>query len=474
MLSKKIKCYFLFVVSLFLCFPTFPLFASSVEEPNSFRNIVSLGSAFIIIYLLFMISQLRNLSLTTEAPLYPSQAGVAIVLCIGILLRFILAIKYIGHPTDMSCWAGWASGMAEHGPLRFYESMDFADYPPGYMLILWPIGELLDLLPFSYGSIPYSIILKLPILIFDLGTIALVYKIAKEECSKTPILLMALFFLNPALIFISAAWGQVDIILCFFVIMMLMGFYEENLQMASLAFVGGLLIKPQMLLFGPIFIIGFIYFCHERGVREILETTLMTAFFSIVAFLIICLPFLMTKSDPLWLIKLYFSTMGSYPYASVNGINLMSLINGLWANDTDTFLGISYYLIGTLGIIISIGYTFYLALRQDNRKYLAFYAALMLMGIFTLGHHMHERYMFPAIICLFIAYLYVPKNITLYFATYFTALQTLNMTLVLKNTFLYSSMPVVRILSCLQVLGYIALCVYAYIISKESSLTCNE
>lgn len=429
---------------------------------NEFQTIVNVSFLLVIIYTLIYFFTYKRLSTLNMPQKRSCKTQLFILLVFGVCLRIFLAIFYTGHPTDMTCWSGWALGMANYGPGHFYESLEFADYPPGYLLLLWPIGILLKLTELPYTHILHSILLKLPIIIFDLITTLLIYDQAEKKQHKNPLLLAAFFFFNPAVLFTSSIWGQVDIVFCFFVILMLISLYKEQLVYASIAFVLGLLIKPQMFLFGPIFVIGYYYYCKDKPIQLVIKRTLISGLSALGVFLLICLPFLITKRDPLWLFKLYFSTMGSYPYGSLNATNLIAILNGLWAPDTTTYLGLSYKLIGVIGILFAIGYTTFLAIRNSSKKHLPLYGALMITGIFTLGHHMHERYIFPALICLILAYLYNSDRKTLHFFVYFSVLETLNMSLVLKETHLFSYQPLPLFLSYLQVIGYILLCIYSY------------
>lgn len=434
---------------------------------NEFQTIVNLAFLLVAIYVVIYFLGYKQSGKSLICLDYSSKTQLFIFLGLGTLLRLILGVSYLGHPTDMTCWSGWALGMAHYGPGNFYESMSFADYPPGYLLILWPIGALLSITNLPYTHMLHTLLLKLPIICFDIITTLLIYKLAKKQAIQNPTLLASLFFFNPAVLFTSSIWGQVDIVLSFFVILMLISLYNKQLVYASIAFVLGLLIKPQMLLFGPVFALGYYYYCRQKSAKLILKQTSIATLAACGVLILICFPFLVTKKDPLWLIKLYFSTMGSYPYGSLNAPNLIALLNGLWASDTATFLGISYKLMGILGILFAIGYTTFLAIAKGTKKHLALYGALMILGIFTLGHHMHERYLFPALVCLILAYLYEEDHRLLHFFVYFSILQTLTMSLVLKQMYLYSTEVMPFILSSLQVLGYILFCIYSYRITSS-------
>ena len=45
-----------------------------------------------------------------------------------------------GYEVDIGCFSAWSLRMASVGPLSFYAPDYFCDYPPGYMLLLWPVG----------------------------------------------------------------------------------------------------------------------------------------------------------------------------------------------------------------------------------------------------------------------------------------------------------------------------------------------
>lgn len=86
-----------------------------------------------------------------------------ILLFIGLVLRIILGVSIPGYEVDINCFASWSMRMADVGPSGFYSPDYFCDYPPGAMLLLWPVGFILTLI--GYGH-PYSLLVlkTLPIL----------------------------------------------------------------------------------------------------------------------------------------------------------------------------------------------------------------------------------------------------------------------------------------------------------------------
>ena len=54
----------------------------------------------------------------------------------GMLLRARLAVVTEPYAYDQNCFFSWALKIAQDGPGNFYAPDYFADYPPGYMLVL--------------------------------------------------------------------------------------------------------------------------------------------------------------------------------------------------------------------------------------------------------------------------------------------------------------------------------------------------
>ena len=62
----------------------------------------------------------------------------------ALAVRIVLAVNVPGYSVDINCFTAWSLRMAERGPAGFYAADYFCDYPPGYMLLLWPVGLLLS------------------------------------------------------------------------------------------------------------------------------------------------------------------------------------------------------------------------------------------------------------------------------------------------------------------------------------------
>jgi dolichyl-phosphate-mannose-protein mannosyltransferase len=81
----------------------------------------------------------------TPLPRRLSMAGwFLILLGVGLGLRLILAYVVFpsqGYASDLEQFRGWSLSLAQSGAGSFYQASG-ANYPPGYMYVLWLLGEL--------------------------------------------------------------------------------------------------------------------------------------------------------------------------------------------------------------------------------------------------------------------------------------------------------------------------------------------
>ena len=180
----------------------------------------------------------------------------------ALLLRIVLALRVRGYYSDINCFSSWADTMFSIGPRAFYSGAVWCDYPPGYMLMLWPVGAvraLLRVLGAGSGSL-MVLTLKLPAIAFDLLACALLYSRGKKKLgARAALLLSAFYAFNPAVFIDSAAWGQIDSIFTLLIVLCALDADEQNYCRALVAFGIAALIKPQALLFAPLGLFAMLY-----------------------------------------------------------------------------------------------------------------------------------------------------------------------------------------------------------------------
>lgn len=396
-------------------------------------SLVSIGIyifAFLIIY-----AQLSGFErLTPNDKKGKMSISLAVFLAIfAFLIRIFAAGATAGHPTDMKCWTYWGSRLYSLYPWNFYDANVFADYPPLYMYVLWLIGSLCGSL-----HLPSFLVLalyKLPAIIGDIALAFVIYNIASKHSNKK--LASALFFFaafNPLSYFNSVIWGQMDSLLVLFMLLSLYALYEEKYLKSAFLFVLAVLLKPQALMFAPIYLFAFI---KTKDIRLILKAVLL-GIITVIAVSFLFSPALrgggnifvrlLKALNPLWLIDKYVSTLSSYDYVSVNAFNLPALLGGNWKDSLTPFFFLPWKLWGFLCIAAAVFWAGILYYKTEDKAARIFVPAFFIIAfLFAFGTKMHERYIYPSIVFLLILYIFSKKRAFLWLFTGMSFANLLNL-----------------------------------------------
>lgn len=383
---------------------------------------------------------------------------------LALLARVLTALKLPGYDVDIGCFTAWANRMAQVGPANFYADGYFSDYPPGYMLVLWLCG----LLGQAMGTGATSFLVKLPSVIADLlGALILMRfvraRLEKEEKSQSCALWTAcaaslLYLFNPLTMLAGAGWGQSDSVMTLFLLLTVIWAMQDKWRFALPAYMLAVLMKPQALMFGPLGLLALIaHLFALRADKPALRALLLDALkgLGLLAgvFAATVVPFSISKGGLSWLFELYGNTMSSYAYASVNACNLYYLFGCNWEPAGNLvrklipcamgalllFPALALYLkrgvckktralclfimilgagVALLGAVlplsfstlsavmigVSLAVVFAAYLLGGNIRHLPLMGALLLILLFNMGGMMHERYLFPALILLLLAW----------------------------------------------------------------------
>lgn len=345
-----------------------------------------------------------------------------ILLLVSLLLRIIF-IGAEGGEGDIGLFRGWSEIVAKVGFSEFYSSVEFCDYPPGYLYILLPVAHLMN--TFS-DTIDPIVFLKIPAIIFDLLTITVIYFFAVKNLSVKKATIITIFFaINPMAIVNSAIWGQVDSIFTFFLIVCIYALMREKYEFAAMLFAIALVLKPQALLLAPIFIYIFFQKIRLDAPYWIKRLMLCVLAFGVIFYLLI-LPF-GNSLNPFWIVPFYMNTIGGYSYVSLNAYNFWWAIGIGWIEDSAMLGPLSCANWGYLMIVISVIACGILFLRGKHKSKLYYIGALLLASIFMLSCRMHERYLFPAAVLFVFAYIYDGKLPTLLIAIVMSVQNSINL-----------------------------------------------
>jgi len=349
-----------------------------------------------------------------------SRQGLLCLFALGLVIRLVLA-QYSGALwSDVSLFRQWSDRLVQRGPAYFYEPGYFADYLPGYLYVLLVLGKASRAL---IGAAPSVALLKLPAIIADLGVAVLVYLLAARLTAGSTIsksrvaaaAAVAILF-NPALILISAVWGQVDSVPA---LLVLSGVYvlATSRQSYPREACGVVLLsiavatKAQAVLALPI--VGVVL-AHRHLMGG--ESTLRLWFASLarcgllamLGFAIVVLMFQPFHVSPTNILGFYRDAGSVYQFTSLWAFNLWGTAGFYlpdFGSDAVTIGGIAALHLGLVGFALA---TIALAARGwrsldrrvDANAVALFGAVAVTCAAFAVLTRMHERYFYFAVIGL--------------------------------------------------------------------------
>lgn len=355
--------------------------------------------------------------------------GLPTLLLVGLLVRLAF-LGADGFKTDVQTFMAWTISLVDHGLGSFYGKTGFVDYPPGYFYILALLGHIWQIFRAGDGQLALlKLLVKMPAVLADLGVGVLLFAIARRFASTTVAFgVAALYVLNPATIFISAYWGQVDSIaggLALLAVYLLLrsddepaGRFSWTIVAAWLVFSYSMLIKPQAAVLIPI-LIAFAFADRARLRMRVWSTVAGILGAGILA-LALSAPFHPTF-NPIdlaqWLLARYQIGSSVYAYNSVNAFNLWAIHGSLWQLDNTLEAYLPQYVWGIGLLVAALALIVARYLQERTPASLLESCAMALLAFFVLSTRMHERYSFDGLLfviaCLPLARRYLWGTIAL-------------------------------------------------------------
>ncbi|MCD6322426.1 MAG: hypothetical protein J7L77_05310, partial [Clostridiales bacterium] len=340
--------------------------------------------------------------------------------------------------------------------------------PPGYIYVLHIIGSIGKLTGIECGTQLYNLLLKIPAIISDIIMGWIIYRLcSKKFMYKLGLILAFIYVMNPLVLLDSAAWGQIDSILTLAVAGYLLALYKENIIGATLIFVTGLLIKPQMLFFGPVLAVVFIQYISKAGWGKAIKTFFISLFSGVALFVLVVFPF--TGDKPwYWIFEKYMGTINSYDYITLNSANLYGFFGLNWMPTDTVKLGLTLGTWGLIGLVATVVIYFVVGFINRDKKNIFMLTAMLMTGVYAFGLKMHERYLFPVIAILLIAYIYDNKKSILAKFSVLTTAVFINVAQVLAVIHIPPEDLIFKVSSGVVVAVYIWIAVYCFIEAVKS------
>lgn len=378
-----------------------------------------------------------------------------ILAILGSALALRLVLAYVVFPgqgltADLGLFQSWATTLGQVGPGAFYASAAGANYPPGYLYVLWLLGALAHPLGAIIGVSTNQVLLsllKLPAIAADIGIGWLLYRAGRRWFGpRAGYVAAVLYLFIPVSWYDSALWGQVDAIgaLLMLVTLLLLvdGWSEAAAATASL----GVLVKPQdgivFVVLIPVLIrrhllrIGSGPTPHlgrwSRALNARLDGLLVdqgpvrigtSALVAAVALILPLLPFDIIRLAPAslsdapvvghvaGLIGLVVSAGNQFNVLTANAYNAWALVGpsplatiigsgaGAWTPDSIAVLGgipafiLAAILLGGTALLVGAG-----LLVRDGRLAILLGFTVIAVAFYVEPTRVHERYLFPAFV----------------------------------------------------------------------------
>ncbi len=422
-----------------------------VVVPETFVTLC-VGICYVLVLVGFLVAALRS-KLPAQGNAAACRRTFWMLCALAMAVRVALAVSVRGYEADMNCFEGWAARMAQVGPGGFYSDQVFCDYPPGYMYVLWLCGTLIQGLGLPLdGQISWLIIKLIP-MAADIACAYLVYRWSKEALGDWVAALMgALFAFNPAAIINSAAWGQVDGVLTALLLCCMLAAAHGHYLAALPLYAAAVLVKPQALMLAPLglaMLVLEVVESQEKG--KTLLRLLGGLGLGIGLWLALSLPFIWSLPPALledyqalpqwlrplcWLLGQYGGVMNTYRYITVNACNLYELMGLNWIQMSQV-PSVTLFAMAMLAAAYAFGLFLYIKAKDRGKVFLC--GAVILALVYAFAPMMHERYMYPALAFLLLAYVFDRDLRLLGAFTLLSFSQFMNVALVLQSEYLATS-----------------------------------
>lgn len=397
------------------------------------------------------------------------------------LAYFLISLPY--YSGDIKNHLAWGKSIVEFGTYGFYDrtfpGYSFPTYPPLITLLFglsfWFYQLVLNLanhLNLSLGVFPSRIIwfmewentliafIKLsgtiPVIILGYLLVRFSKIFNKEIIVKNRKLPLAILFLNPAVIYLAAIWGQTDILQNLLLLLAFYFLFIKKLWPSFIFAALAILSKQTILILWGVY---FVTLFKLDGFKKMLDGILV----NLAVFYLAYLPFHdLSITWPIWFYR-YNMTLVDFGVAE-NALNLWGfLYNFKSASSNQLFLSLPLDIWGYLMLaVLSIPLLTVFWFRKFS--YQKFFQLLFLISIiyFFVLTRMHERYLIPAVIYSAMLILFGKKYWISFI--FFSLLHFLNLYKGLTEPNISFLTAIVKSTMALNilVLGYFILIIYNY------------
>jgi Gpi18-like mannosyltransferase len=322
------------------------------------------------------------------------------VLAIGLIIRGLF-ITLPGHVDDVAVLEHWIR-MAGSVPLTTLYPKSGANYPPLAMLLFWSLGHTYQhFVHDDPGLLRLRVLLKLPAILADIFSAVVGYVLVRRCTSHSAALMTAAFIaLNPALVYDSAYWGQLDAVPVFIALSAAAALLLGNGIFAWALLTCAILVKPPVAVLIPLFVV-YPFTAGSRTERTVrfrdlclgVLAGLLTAYATTVPFYADHAPVTVFRH----LTGLLVNGSSLSPFLSDNAFNVYALFLPFQFPDTTHVLLVPlkawawlFFIAVATAVVVRYAFS-----RSGGALLEA--AFVLLFALFMLAPEMHERYLVYAL-----------------------------------------------------------------------------
>lgn len=345
----------------------------------------------------------------------------ALVLLAGVLMRLPF-LPLSGFEQDFLFFSSWATHLAEGSVISIYDdpealSVGFINYPPVYLYILMVLARVYRFLfEGPLETTTFLVMIKSTTVLFELAISVMLYRwFARTDGEQKGAKAAALYFLNPAVLYVSAYYGQVDALFTGLIFGSVLALVYKRWLLCGGLMAVALLCKLQTLPFVPLLFAVPLLRAQWGGLVK------MALGFGTAA-LVLLLPFVLYGRLDELVHHSVFASIEWGKYLSVGAFNLWylhadpyTLDKRFWGwlyggdGQLQAFAGVGLLRYNLLGVGL-FGCAFLMSLgrvwqsRNGKGLWLAF--AHVALAFYLFPTKVHERYLYP----FFLLYLPLALN----------------------------------------------------------------
>ncbi len=393
-------------------------------------------------------------------PVAPNFAGLLLLMLTGgLILRLIFAFVGYGYRPDTMTVTRMFDALSANGFGKSYYADNGTLLFPVTYYIYALFGALVKLFGIGHNTIMLAFFIKLPLIIADLVTACLLYRIARKYVNGYVAVTVAGFVcVFPLFIFASSVWATQYSLLAMFTVLSFMFMAEKNFVATTGCYAATLLCHKDAIYLFPLFAVFLIYnlvkACmqlkgNKVSFRALLADPNLRPVFTIPVSIVGFLPISYLVSLPLmigsfgagfftFLYRLYFKPLGSI---GIFGHNALSIFNVFMRNGRELNTRFPTVVFVVLFAVIITGIVLLVYLSKKNRAnlvYLGGYIVLTL-GIYFIGFS--EFGLLSATVLLLMAFLLIRDKRILSVLLLLSLPMMLNAACVMSSANFYNTLP---------------------------------